>query len=188
MDRRTSIKGLSLLGILGICSVPVYQWFYRNPLITDITQYKSLIAELAETIIPRTDTPGAKDAKVEDYIILIIKDCDQEKIQRTFLNGLSDLIEYTHNKYNCNFIDCSDTTKIEIINYFKSLHDSSNEFIRKVKRKIFGVSFYSHLHELTVEGFCTSELGATRLLAYDYIPGTYVGCEQYNPNQRTWAT
>lgn len=190
MNRRTSIKKITYLGVLGATSFSFYKWIEHKPEISigEIDRYKSLIAELAETIIPRTDTPGAKDAKVEDFIILMVKDCDDEKIQRNFLRGLLDLKVYAKEKYNSDFVDCSGLDKIEILNHFKNSHMSSNALINKARNKLFGISFYNHLHALTVQGFCTSELGATQVLAYDYIPGNYEGCVPFESHQKAWAT
>ena len=49
----------------------------------------------------------------------------------------------------------------------------------KVQYRLLGKSFFSILKELTVEGYCTSKLGATQALTYVYIPGSFQGCIEY---------
>ena len=49
--------------------------------------------EVAETILPATDTPGAKEAKVGEFMTVIVKDCYEEKDQKTFLEGMKKLDE-----------------------------------------------------------------------------------------------
>jgi hypothetical protein len=44
------------------------------------------------------------------------------------------------------------------------------------------------LKELTVLGYCTSETGATRAMAYEKVPGEYRGCIDLKPGQKAWAT
>ena len=190
MNRRTSLKNIAFLGIASFFLSKCNGVINTEITIDELDEYKSLIAELAETIIPHTDTPGAKDAKVEDYIILMVKECDNKKDQYNFLKGLTKLQAYTMENYKVGFVDCSESDKIQVLNYFKEhrIDNSTIDLINKIKRKIFGYSFYSHLHELTVSGFCTSELGATQVLAYDHIPGRYKGCIPYQENQKTWAT
>src|ERR1043165_9652553 len=109
MDRRRALKGFLLFGG-GAAAVAAgfksYQW-YRKPDLQRLPDYRTLIAELAETIIPRTDTPGAKDAGVQDYIITMILDCTPTKLQNKFMNGLVDVQEYTQAQYGRSFLECS---------------------------------------------------------------------------------
>lgn len=63
--RRSVIKtvaGAGLLPILPAAPAPPYKWKVVKP-----AELQSLIA-LIDTIIPRTDTPGASDAKVHEFI------------------------------------------------------------------------------------------------------------------------
>jgi hypothetical protein len=52
---------------------------------------KALVSEVAEIIIPKTDTPGAKDAKVGEFIEMMLKDCYAGKDQESFNKGLAEL-------------------------------------------------------------------------------------------------
>ena len=189
MDRRTSLRNIVFLSISSLYLLNCKTETKYGISIDELEQHKSLLPELAETIIPRTNTPGAKDAKVEDFIILMVKDCDNKKNQRNFLNGLAKLKDYAGRTYHVEFVDCSDLDKIAVLNHFKKRNSpSAYALINKIKRKLFGYSFYTHLHELTVMGFCTSELGATQVLRYDHIPVRYEGCIPFQMNQPTWAT
>ncbi|RZK63583.1 MAG: gluconate 2-dehydrogenase subunit 3 family protein, partial [Pedobacter sp.] len=66
------------------------KWFQQrySPTLRDLHTKKVLIAELAETIIPKTDTPGANDANVHLFILHAITNCTNPRNQRNFLNGL----------------------------------------------------------------------------------------------------
>jgi hypothetical protein len=58
--------------------------------------------EVAETIIPATDTPGAKAAKVGTFMTVMVKDCYDEKNQKVFLDGMNKLNEASKKKFSGN--------------------------------------------------------------------------------------
>ena len=47
--------------------------------------------------------------------------------------------------------------------------------------------FFLRLKELTTTGYFTSEIGATKALAYLPVPGRFDGCMPIQPGQKTWA-
>ncbi len=190
MDRRTTIKGLIVFISVGVSSFSFYKWIAINSIadVSQLHQKKALLSELAEVIIPRTDTPGAKDAKVEDFIVEMIKCCTEPRTQHNFLSGLADLEEYVFKNYNHGFMACSKKEKITILKYYEAKSAYKLKIIDKVNNKVFGMPFFIKLKQLTVEGYCTSQIGATQGLAYDYIPGTFASCIPLTTNQKSWAT
>jgi hypothetical protein len=120
-----------------------------------------LLGEIVETIIPETDTPGAKAARVHVFVDLVLEHCipaaEQQAVRKT-LDEIGD-----------DFITGSPAER--------------EAQLRRMDAKVFGL-----LRELTLVGFFTSEIGATRALAYDAVPGEYRGCIDLGPDQRTWAT
>lgn len=190
MNRRTSLKGLFLFASVGISSFSLYKWFsgQKIPDLSLIHEKKELIAELAELIIPRTDTPGAKDAKVEVFIINIVKFCSDTRTQNNFVNGINDLENYVQERYGKHFLNCSKIEQMATLSHFekKSVYDYT--ILNKINNRFLGTPFFSELKSMTVEGYCTSMIGATQGLAYDYIPGNHVGCIPLTKNQKSWAT
>ncbi|WP_421943931.1 gluconate 2-dehydrogenase subunit 3 family protein [Pedobacter sp.] len=190
MNRRTSVKGILALGFVGASSVSLYKWInlHRDFNISELLSQKSLIAELAETIIPTTHTPGAKQAGVQNYIINVIINCTGKVEQNRFLNGLHNVNNYSVEEFNKSFVDCSSTERISILKSFESKDSFKYPIINKINNKLLGQTFFSKLKQLTVDGYCSSEIGATLGLAYDYIPGTYQACTNLQRNQKSWAT
>lgn len=189
MNRRESIKSILAASFL---VTPIYSGCRRSATHSQIELeslylQKGLIAELAETIIPATDTPGAKDAKVEDFIIKMILEDEPSKTQNRFLSGLRDLQSYSKKRYGKPFQNCSSLDKITILDYYEN-KDFKSEILKKIEEKLFGESFFSTLKHLTVIGFCTSKIGATEALAYDYIPINYQACIPLLKGQKSWAT
>lgn len=190
MNRRTSLKSILTLGFLGISSISIYKWAGLNKEVTldNILPFKELISELAETIIPKTETPGAKDASVENYIIRTLLDCHDRLEQNKFVDGLLNLEEYTKNKYKKSFLKCNSTERISILSYFENKETYALPVLNKINNKFLGKPFFTQLKSLTIEGYCQSEIGATQGLAYDYIPGNYEACIPLNHHQKSWAT
>lgn len=175
---------------MGVSSVSVYEWIYSDSKInfTLLTKKKALIAELADTIIPRTSTPGAKDAKVENYILKVLEFCTNTKEQHIFFDGINDLERYTLKTYNADFINCSTANRIEIIKHFEDKAIYSMPILNKINNKLLGKPFFAKLKELTIQGYCTSELGATKGMVYDDVPSTFQACIHVTDNQLAWAT
>lgn len=190
MNRRTSVKGILGISFLSVSSFSIYKWINLNRQInlSSLISYRSLISELADTIIPKTDTPGAKEAGVENYIINVLLDCANKREQNKFLNGLLDVEEYSDNIFGKSFIKCSSEEKIAILTHFEKKDKFSISILNKINNKFLGKPFFSQLKSLTIEGYCTSEIGATQALAYDFIPGAYKACISLNIHQKSWAT
>ena len=190
MKRRQALINIFYIVVSTCLATITLRWFFyrKTPAITSLNTYKALIADLAEVIIPATNTPGAKDVKVEDFIIKFILNCEDKKEQDTFLRGLNEVDEFTFEKYKSSFMDCKTDEKIAIVKHFERKEMNFSKIINKIRIKLFGRPFYCQLKELTVIGYCTSEIGATVGLAYDYVPVTYDPCTPLLKSQRSWAT
>jgi hypothetical protein len=120
-----------------------------------------LLGEVVETIIPETDTPGAKAARVHVFVDLMLKDCvspaEQAEVRKT-LEALGD-----------RFLRGTSAQRLDMLRQTDS-------------------AGFRLLRELTILGYFTSEIGATKALAYVAVPGEYRGCIDLAPGQRTWAT
>jgi len=187
MNRRKAIGGILAITGISIASYTGVKFFYGKSNRGQLQNYLNLISELVDVIIPPTETPGAKEAKVQDYIIDFMQSCSSNKEYNNFFNGLNDLQETCLNNYNTNFEDCTMEQKIEVLGNLDSNNDS-NSLLAKIDNKIRGRSFFKILKSLTIEGYCTSEPGATKLLVYVPVPVNYKSITILEPNQKAWAT
>lgn len=168
MDRRKALKtSAAILGyalsasttaaVLNGCKAdPSPDW---EPRFLDNTSAMT-IDRIVEIIIPTTDTPGAKEAMVGRFIDGMLSDYATEKEQelfKSFMTGLQEKCEKGHGKP-----------------YLKLDTEQQSEMIRNMlKEEHIGMK---RLYELTVAGYCTSEVGGKELLVYDPIPGPFKGC------------
>lgn len=190
MNRKKAVIYI-VLGIAGLFAtwMGCYWWKrLRRPDLSFLDTSLDLIAEIAETIIPRTDTPGAKDAKVELFIIAMVKSCLPLKEQHTYKEGLELVDSKCLWKYGAPFAACEMQQRIALLQEFEAQDSWMPLLLLKVKHKLLGRSFMAIFKDLTITGYCTSKEGAQLGLAYDYIPMTYQGCLHMPGPQRAWAT
>lgn len=193
MDRRNYLKSVLALIGLGIGSFSLVKWFKQTTpkfVVTnrDWEKRRSLITELAEVIIPTTETPGAKEAGVGNYIISVMSKCYDQSQQSAFISGLDDVDDFTKSQFGRLFMDCDASSRYDAVQHFSYSLVESSPLLLKIKNKLFGKSFFFMLRELTVEGYCTSQLGSTRALTYDPVPGAYEACISLSEHQTSWAT
>ncbi len=150
-----------------------------------------LVAELAEVIIPKTDTPGAKDVGVPAFIDGMIFEVYPAAAKENFMKGLATFNEEAKKEYGDNFADCTTEQKNAFV---KKQHDAlagnktdaSQAWYRAGNKD--GRPFIIEMKELTLVGFFTSEAGATQTLQYNQVPGPFKGCVPLAEVGKTWAT
>ena len=128
------------------------------------------VATIAEHIIPETDTPGAREAGVHEFIDNMLTDhYDVEETQR-FLDGLSDLEARSYGAFRNQFVALEEADQVELLTVLEAE----------------GVPFFTTVKALTLTGYYTSKVGATQelhLAPYGLfkadIPFAQIG--------RTWA-
>jgi hypothetical protein len=193
MNRRNFSKSLLAVTGLGVGSYSLFKWLapVENQEVITFKDWKNksaLISELAEIIIPATDTPGAKEAGVEHYIISVMSKCCDQRQQKAFYSGLDDVEDFTRSRFGKTFLECDFPSRHTVVEHFSYNIFESSALMLKIKNKFLGKSFFFTLRELTVEGYCTSHLGATNALSYDPVPGAYKSCISLSSQQTSWAT
>lgn len=161
------------------------------------------VAELADTIIPTTTTPGAKAAKVNEVIDIILKDCYKEDDQQRFVDGLIQANKFSKDTYGKAFVELDPTQRIDIMKKLEADDkqqrsqmttakavakvENSQADLQMPDAKKRYTPFFSMLKDLTLTGYFTSEIGATQALEYVAVPGRYDGCVPLKPGQKAWA-
>lgn len=194
MDRREAIfKVATLMGVT--LSAPLISGLvygqsntlldipdgYISPLANDNQQ--KMIAEIAELIIPTTSTPGAKAAKVPEFINVLITDCYPEQDQKRFFSGIDKLDSDAKKAYGKGFLAISKAQQTELLK--KAEADAR---ALRASQPSAPAPFFQMIKEMTVTGYFTSEIGATKALNYVAVPGAYRACEPMKPGQKAWAT
>ena len=190
MNRRKAILRISLAG-LGIAAAgTAYKWWdlVKTPDFSYLQSNRDLLAALCETIIPATDSPGARDTGTQDFIIKMIRDCTPRKEQNNFIHGLRDMQNFCQSKYGLPYQRCSHDQQTAALTHFEEKSKPYNGKLGKVELRLTGRPFFVILKDYTIQGYCTSQQGATMGLNYVYIPGSFKSCIPLEPGQKAWAT
>ena len=139
-----------------------------------------LLAEMADTIIPETDTPGAKAAKVQDYIAVIVNDCFPPAQRDRFWHDLEEAEAQCKAMHNKSFVDCDTVQRTAFFNKLQDVVRDSPQFPQEPP-------FFVTLKDLTLNGYFTSEIGATQALAFDPIPGGWIPDMPIDANTKAWT-
>jgi Gluconate 2-dehydrogenase subunit 3 len=144
----------------------------------------SFLNEIAETILPATDTPGAKEAKVGEFMTVIVKDCYETKDQTAFMAGMKKLNEASTKANGKTFMQVTAEQRHSLL---VDLDKEASAF-QKTKKPDETKHYFTMLKELTLWGFFSSEVGATKALRYIAVPGKYEGTVPYKKGDKAWAT
>lgn len=140
----------------------------------------ALLDEIAETILPRTNTPGAKDAKVGQFMSVYVTDCYTLDERAIFHKGLMAFEETCKQTYNRRFVELQPSEREEFI----------NQLDKQAKADVAAghIHYFTMIKQLTLFGFFTSEVGGTQVLRHAPIPGRFDGNLAYKVGDRGWAT
>jgi hypothetical protein len=140
--------------------------------------------EVGETILPETAaSPGAKAAKIGDFMKAIVTDCYEEKDQKIFMEGVSKLKQLAQDKYDDKFEDLSAEDKKALLIEV----DKEAKQYQANKKDQDPTHYFTMIKQLTLWGYFTSEVGSTKALRYNPVPGRYEGCIDYKKGDRAWA-
>jgi glucoside 3-dehydrogenase (cytochrome c) hitch-hiker subunit len=151
---------------------------------------RTLVAAMAETIIPRTDTPGAIDAGVPRFIELMVARWLNDEEKTIFEAGLHSMETDIPKKYGKPFDELDSAQKLAILEELEaSASDSSWYELGNVLRGFESdAPFICQMKELTVWGFFTSELGSKEVLRYNPMPMRFDGNFPLSTEESTWWT
>ena len=145
----------------------------------------SFLDEVGETILPTTaSSPGAKATKIGEFMKTIVNDCYEDKDQQIFLAGMQKLDDASKAKNGKSFMESNDQQRHDLL---VDLDKEQKDYTSKKKPEDPN-HYFRMMKELTLWGYFTSEIGATKALRYVAVPGHYDGCVPYKKGDKAWAT
>jgi hypothetical protein len=193
MQRRDVLRMLATGAVLPVFSSPMAA-FFREAQAKTGPGYKlrtlnphqnSTVVVMSDLIIPETDTPGAKGARVNEFIDVILTEWATPEERHTFLAGLAGVDEQSKELFGKDFADASpvqQTTMLRAMDDFSATErankpEKHGNTVPEFDVQLRG-SFYDVFRAITIHGYYTSEIGFSQELKLQIIPGAQHGCEK----------
>ncbi len=136
------------------------------------------LTTITELIIPATDTPGAKGAKVNEFIDLLLTEWYDPSESKEFLNGLANVDTRSNAKFSKAFIDATPAQQTELLKELDAaamVFAASQKGAMQTKLAPGPMDFFYQVKKLTLAGYYTSEIGFSQELGRSIIP-PHAGC------------
>jgi len=145
------------------------------------------VVAMAEQIIPATDTPGAKGARVNEFIDVILTEWATPEERAHFIAGLEEIDKQSQKLFGKNFADASSEQQlvqlraiddVTLAGRVASAHHGNH--VSEADTQLKG-NFWEVFKRITVHGYYTSEVGFSQELKLQIIPGAQHGCQPVAP-------
>ncbi len=186
MHRRQALRLLASAATLPLLSREAFSLFQavhdqmpeQSALKTLNPHQNSTVTTIAEIIIPQTNTPGAKAARVNEFIDLILTEWYDEEEKSTFLTGLADADSRTRDLYGKDFVECGEKQQVEVL---QALDDEvaagrAEPDVRRRRNRPPEKNFFFMMKQLTLVGYYTSQIGFEQELHGEIIPSRHASC------------
>jgi hypothetical protein len=125
----------------------------------------ALIGAVADTILPRTDTPSATDVRVPAFIDVIVSENYSDSARDAFVRGLSALEAQLRGDNETTFVELDPEHRAVAIGTVERITDRRSE----------PASTYWRLKGLIIHGYFTSEPVMKGPLKFEMMPGRFDG-------------
>ena len=182
MQRRSAIRDLIVIAG-GITILPSFKYIPGKASVAlknmDISaEQEKLLGEIASTIIPRTETPGAKELGSHLFVLKMLDDCYEKEDQQKFVRGLKALDESTTKRFRHSFLRCTPQQRETVL--------LSVENKEAFPAEVF--DFYKIMKAKTLQGYMTSKYVVLNIMKYEMIPSVpyngYYPIKNLNANGR----
>jgi hypothetical protein len=169
INRRTAIRQLTYLSA-GIVLLPACSGRHSKPdlvlnnFTVDDAGQRALDA-LTATLIPTTETPGARETGASLFVLKMLDDCSSKKDQDTFFKGLKQLDDVSRKTTGGTFVEAGGPQREAVLTSIgnKQLPGDELNF------------FYSTARKLTILSYTSSQYFLTKVQIYELVPGRWHG-------------
>jgi glucoside 3-dehydrogenase (cytochrome c) hitch-hiker subunit len=142
------------------------------------------VVQMTDLIIPATDTPGAKAAKVNEFIDVILTEWAEDEDKAHFLEGLAGVDKQSNELFGKDFVDASPAQQTALLQSMDDVASAergrremhAGNTVPKHDQQLKG-NFFNVFRGITLHGYYTSEIGFTQELKLEIIPGAQHGCQ-----------
>ena len=140
----------------------------------------AFLDEVAETILPKTNTAGAREAEVGKFMTVMVTDCYSAADQNIFHQGMNKLNEACKKMHRQDFMKANSSGRKELL---ISLDKETKEYL-KTKKPEDPNHYFQMMKQLTLVGYFTSKLGMEQCFDYKMVPGRFDGDMPYKKGDK----
>ena len=172
MKRRTVFKNLAVAAaatwILPSCvSDPKKVSVALNRLKVSSDE-EELLGQIADVIVPATDTPGARAVEAHLFTLIMVDDCLNREEQEKYLKGMRSFPAVLRSLTGKSFSSASPEERLEMLTALEARRDELEEETK---------TFYNRTRSYIVQGYLSSKHFLTEVKPYQLVPGPdYKGC------------
>lgn len=196
MDRRSALKKTGLLAGAAVAMpsmLSILQSCKNEPRLTWQPEFftedeAKTIGTLVDTILPRTDTPGALDVKVDVFIDKVIAKTYDKEGQESMRSEIADFNTECKNNFGDVFINLDETKRNEVL---KAAEIKNGKFNPGVWGRAVGnqepIGFYRSMKSMAIWAYTTSEEIGKNVLSYLPVPGNFEACIPVSDVGNKWS-
>lgn len=196
MDRRSALRRTGVLAGAAMVMPSLFsllQACKQEPRLTWQPEFFSeseakTVSAMVDMILPRTDTPGALDVKVDMFIDKVIAQTYGKDGQAHMRAELAAFNTTCEADFGAVFIHLDATKKREVLS---AAEKTSGKLSRGVWGQAVGrqenIGFYRSLKSMAIWAYFTSEEIGENVLNYDPVPGVYEGCKPLSEVGNRWS-
>ena len=173
----------------------------------------AVLDEVADTMLPETETPGAKAARTGAFMALMVTDTYEPKDQQVFREGMRKLDEASQKANGTGFMAATPQQRLALLEQLdreQKTYTDARDAARREQRPTAEehlpdqrqeaapgtpttitadapAHYFRMMKELTLLGYFTSEIGYTQAQRYVESPGRFDPCVPYTPGEKAWA-
>jgi hypothetical protein len=158
----------------------------------------AFLDEVAETILPQTDTPGAKAAHTGAFMALMVTDAYSHRHQAIFRDGMRQIGAVCRREFDSSFMQATPGQRLALLQRLDAERQreiDAREDARTTRAPALArespaapLHYFRLMKELALLGYFTSEIGYRQAMRYLETPGRYDPCAPYAPGEKIWAS
>ncbi|MEL7427845.1 MAG: gluconate 2-dehydrogenase subunit 3 family protein [Bacteroidota bacterium] len=138
------------------------------------------VRQMAELMLPKTDTPGAGELGIPQFVDKVLSTFTKPKDQERLRTGLNTWLGSIANEGGSPYAELGAEDQLRILNELDTTSKASAEELEGLglskEEKKERTPWWLDLKGLIIGGYFSSEYIGTEVLAYDPVPGAYLGC------------
>jgi hypothetical protein len=195
LNRRDAIRNLAATSALGALPFETLVELGREVRAAPFTAFQTLdshqsatLREAAEMILPQTDTPGATDAQVAEFVDLMMTEWMDPAERDAMTGALAELDRRTQGEHGTTFVESTANQRLALMTALDAEvavllradgAEPADDYVENPDGRAYPTApehpFYQ-LKRWTLIGYFTSEPGMTEALKWNPFPGRWEPC------------